>query len=70
MDLAPPAIDFVSLARSLGVSAARADGVGAIVGEIESAFASGAPALVEIPVSGSPERRAPDAVAGELPVQA
>ncbi|HEY1275853.1 MAG TPA: thiamine pyrophosphate-dependent enzyme [Thermoleophilaceae bacterium] len=67
MDLAPPAIDFVSLAKSLGVSAARAEGPEAIAGEIESALQAGAPALVEIAIAGSPERRAQ---AGAVAVEA
>ncbi len=52
MDLAPPEIDFVGLARSLGVSARHAEGADAIADAVEEGFGSGAPALVEIPVAG------------------
>jgi benzoylformate decarboxylase len=51
MDLAPPEIDFVGLAKSLGVSGRRA-GPDEIAEAVDSALSSGAPALVEVPVTG------------------
>ena len=58
MDLAPPAIDFVALAESLGVRGLRAEGPDAIAGAMAEAFGSGAPALVEIPIAGMEARGA------------
>ena len=52
MDLAPPVIDFPALAESLGVRGRRAEGTDAIAGEIEDALASGAPTLIDVPVTG------------------
>jgi benzoylformate decarboxylase len=52
MDLAPPAIDFVGLAASVGVHGRRAEGPAAISEAIGDALGSGRPALVEIPVNG------------------
>jgi benzoylformate decarboxylase len=51
MDLAPPEIDFVGLAKSLGVSGRRA-GPQEIGEAVDAALSSGAPALVEVPVTG------------------
>jgi benzoylformate decarboxylase len=55
MDLAPPEIDFVGLARSLGVRGRRAEGPEAIAEEVADALAAGAPALIDIPITGFDE---------------
>ena len=48
MDLADPAIDFLSLARSMGVPARRIEKAGDIAGAIEAGIATGKPNLIEI----------------------
>ena len=48
MDLVDPAIDFLSLARSMGVPARRIEKAGDIAGAIEAGIASGKPNLIEI----------------------
>jgi benzoylformate decarboxylase len=58
MDLAPPEIDFIGLATSLGVSASRAAGPEEIAEEMQAALGSNAPALIEIPIAGFEERSA------------
>jgi benzoylformate decarboxylase len=58
MDLAPPAIDFVGLATSLGVRGRRAEGPEAIADEVADALTAGAPALIDVPVVGFEERPA------------
>ena len=51
MDIADPAIDFQSLARSMGVPAQRIEKAGDIAGAIEAGIASGKPNLIEITIS-------------------
>jgi benzoylformate decarboxylase len=58
MDLAPPEIDFIGLATSLGVPARRAAGPEEIAEEMQAALGSDAPALIEIPIAGFEERSA------------
>ncbi len=50
MDLDDPPIDFVGLAASLGLDAARVDAPAAIAPALERAFAHRGPSLVEIVV--------------------
>lgn len=50
MDLVDPAIDFLSLAASMGVPARRIDRVQDIAPALEAAVASGAANLLEVPV--------------------
>ncbi|WP_088343522.1 MULTISPECIES: thiamine pyrophosphate-binding protein [Rhodomicrobium] len=50
MELADPAIDFVGLARSLGVAARRVESAGDIGDAVAAGIASGLPNLVEIPI--------------------
>jgi benzoylformate decarboxylase len=52
MDLSPPAIDFVALARSLGVSAERVEAAADITDAVAAAFESGRPHLLEVPIKG------------------
>jgi benzoylformate decarboxylase len=58
MDLAPPEIDFVGLARSLGIDGRRAAGGEEIAEAVGEALRSGAPALIDIPVGGFEEEPA------------
>jgi benzoylformate decarboxylase len=58
MDLAPPEIDFIGLATSLGIPARRAAGPEEIAEEMQAALGSDAPALIEIPIAGFEERSA------------
>jgi benzoylformate decarboxylase len=58
MDLAPPEIDFIGLATSLGVPARRAAEPEEIAEEMQAALGSDAPALIEIPIAGFEERSA------------
>jgi benzoylformate decarboxylase len=51
MDLVDPAIDFLALANALGIAAYRADRASDIAPAVASGIASGAPNLIEIPVS-------------------
>ncbi|CAB3771355.1 thiamine pyrophosphate-binding protein [Paraburkholderia humisilvae] len=51
MDIADPAIDFVSLALSLGVPARRVERAGDIAAAVEDGIRSGQPNLVEVPIS-------------------
>jgi len=53
MDLVEPAIDFVGLARSLGLAAARAETLAQVAPLLEKALASGEPSLVDIVVDGA-----------------
>jgi benzoylformate decarboxylase len=52
MELTEPAIDFVGLARALGVKADRAARLSDAVGLIEAALRAEAPTLIEIEVDG------------------
>jgi benzoylformate decarboxylase len=51
MDLANPAIDFQSLAKSMGLPAHRIDKPGDIAGAIEAGIATGRPNLIEIVIA-------------------
>jgi thiamine pyrophosphate-dependent acetolactate synthase large subunit-like protein len=53
MDLTDPAIDFVALARSFGVEAARVTTLDGVRREVAAALAAGAPRLVEIEIDPS-----------------
>jgi acetolactate synthase-1/2/3 large subunit len=50
LDIAPPRIDFVLLARSLGVSAVRVSSLEDFADALRRGFASGEPNLVEVPL--------------------
>lgn len=51
MDLNDPAIDFLSLAASMGIPAKRVSRAADIAGAVEAGIASGLPNLIEIPIS-------------------
>ena len=51
MDLADPAMDFLSLAGSMGVAACRIEKAADIAGAIEAGIASGKPNLIEVIIS-------------------
>lgn len=51
MDLEQPAIDYIALARSMGVPARRVERAADIAPAIEAGIASGAPNLIEVPIS-------------------
>jgi len=51
MDLREPEIDFVALARSMGVAAERVTDPAALAPALRAAFASGAPRLVDVRVA-------------------
>lgn len=51
MDIENPAIDFLALARSMGVPARRVDTAADIAPAIEAGIASGRPNLIEVPIS-------------------
>ena len=53
MDLTNPAIDFVALARSLGVAAARVTTLDGVRQEMAAALAAGAPRLIDIAIDPS-----------------
>jgi benzoylformate decarboxylase len=50
MDIADPAIDFLSLAASMGVPAERADDRHAIGSAVQRALRHEGPSLIEIPI--------------------
>jgi len=52
MDLGDPALDFVALARGMGVAAARVTAAADIRGALERAFEAGAPYLLELVIAG------------------
>jgi thiamine pyrophosphate-dependent acetolactate synthase large subunit-like protein len=52
MDLGDPAIDWVGLARSMGLSAHRVGHASEIGPAVRAAQESGGPRLVEIPIRG------------------
>jgi benzoylformate decarboxylase len=56
MDLVDPPIDFLALAKSMGVPAQRLNTVVDIAPAIKAAIASGGPIILEIPIA-EPERR-------------
>jgi benzoylformate decarboxylase len=51
MDIIDPAIDFLALAASMGLSARRIDRAADIAPALEAAISSGVPNLMEIPIS-------------------
>jgi benzoylformate decarboxylase len=51
MDILDPAIDFLALAASMGLPAQRIDRAADIAPTFEAAISSGAPNLIEIPIS-------------------
>jgi benzoylformate decarboxylase len=51
MDLADPPIDFLALAKSMGVPAQRLNTVADIAPAIEAAIASGEPSILEVPIA-------------------
>jgi benzoylformate decarboxylase len=51
MDIDSPPIDFVALARSMGVAGSRIDNAADIGDAVQAAIATGRPALLEIPIS-------------------
>ena len=53
MDILDPAIDFLALAASMGLPAHRIDRAAEIAPALEAAISSGAPNLIEIPISPS-----------------
>ncbi len=53
MDIEQPAIDFLALARSMGVAACRVEQATDIAGAVEAGIASGHPNLIEIPISAT-----------------
>jgi benzoylformate decarboxylase len=53
MDLIDPAIDYVGLARSLGVKSARATALGEVVALLRQALAEGEPYLIDIELDRS-----------------
>lgn len=52
MDLSSPVLDFPALAQGMGVSAERISDADALAGAIENAFATNAPYLIEVVISG------------------
>ena len=53
MDIDQPAIDYLALARSMGVPARRIERATDIAGAVEAGIASGHPNLIEIPISAT-----------------
>jgi benzoylformate decarboxylase len=53
MDLTDPEIDFIGLARSLGVEARSAEGTEELSAAVSEALASGAPTLIDAAVAGT-----------------
>jgi benzoylformate decarboxylase len=53
MDLEKPVIDYLALARSMGVRASRIEKATDIASAVEAAIASGTPNLIEIVISAS-----------------
>ena len=53
MDLSDPEIDFIGLARSLGVEARSADTTEALSSAVSEALASGVPTLIDAAVAGT-----------------
>jgi benzoylformate decarboxylase len=51
MDIVDPAIDFLSLATSMGLPAHRVDRAADIALALKAAISSGIPNLIEIPIS-------------------
>jgi benzoylformate decarboxylase len=53
MDLDDPAVDFVGLARSLGVAADRVHTVEEALARLRSGLASGGPVLIDVVIDRS-----------------
>jgi benzoylformate decarboxylase len=53
MDLTDPEIDFIGLARSLGVEARSANSTEELESTVSEALASGAPTLIDAAVKGT-----------------
>lgn len=51
MDIRDPAIDFLTLAASLGVASRRVERAGDIAGAVEAGIRSGRPNLIELPIT-------------------
>lgn len=51
MDLQEPAIDFLALAAAHGVQGVRVDSIDALIAAFQTALASDAPTLIEVPVA-------------------
>ena len=51
MDLDEPPVDFVSLARSMGVAGTLVEKAGDVGDAVQAALASGRPHLLELPIS-------------------
>jgi benzoylformate decarboxylase len=58
MDLTDPEIDFIGLARSLGVEARSASATDELEGAVSDALASGAPTLIDAAITGTPDASA------------
>ena len=50
MDIVDPVVDYLALAKSMGVAACRVDRAGDIAAAIQAGITSGLPNLIEIPV--------------------
>ncbi|MGZ4188564.1 MAG: thiamine pyrophosphate-binding protein [Actinomycetota bacterium] len=53
MDIADPAVDFMSLAKAFGVPSERVEKGSEITGAVRKAMSSGGPFLVEVPIDGT-----------------
>ena len=53
MDIEQPTVDYLALARSMGVAARRVERAADIAPAIEAGIASGEPNLIEVPISAS-----------------
>ncbi len=51
MQIDDPAIDFLAMAKMMGVSARRVERAADIAPAIEAGIASGIPNLIEVPIS-------------------
>ncbi len=51
MDIDQPDVDYIALAASMGVAGTHVDSAGDIGDVVRSALASGAPHLIEIPIT-------------------
>jgi len=51
MDLVEPAVDFVGLARSLGVDAERVEEPDAVSDRVRESFRAGKPLLLDVPLA-------------------
>jgi benzoylformate decarboxylase len=51
MDITQPDVDYIALAASMGVAGTHVDSAGDVGDVVRSALASGAPHLIEIPIT-------------------